>query len=149
MFDPNDQTASNKLSVVIDKVLLEMNTHSSDSEEYANMTKRLTELYRLQQMEQEFELNKVRANRDEDDRVCRRENEDEDLKLRQRQAEIENELKRLEAEKMKKELRRRWNVSADTVVLAAANLVGILVIVGHERAHVVTSKALSLLKPGR
>lgn len=37
------------------------------------------------------------------------------------------------------------HVSADTLAVIGANLAGILMIVGHERAHVVTSKALSLL----
>lgn len=36
-------------------------------------------------------------------------------------------------------------VSPDTWAVVGANLVGILMIVGHERANVVTSKALSLL----
>lgn len=36
-------------------------------------------------------------------------------------------------------------VSADTLAVVGANLAGILMIVGHERANVVTSKALSLL----
>lgn len=39
-------------------------------------------------------------------------------------------------------------VSPDTLVIVAGNLLGILAILGHERAHVVTSKALSfVLKP--
>jgi hypothetical protein len=36
-------------------------------------------------------------------------------------------------------------VSADTVALILGNLAGILMIVGHERANVVTSKALSFV----
>lgn len=36
-------------------------------------------------------------------------------------------------------------VSMDTLAIVGANLAGILMIVGHERANVVTSKALSLL----
>lgn len=36
-------------------------------------------------------------------------------------------------------------VSMDTLAVVGANLAGILMIVGHERANVVTSKALSLL----
>lgn len=36
-------------------------------------------------------------------------------------------------------------VSPDTLVLAGANLLGIVMIVGHERTHVVTSKALSFV----
>lgn len=41
------------------------------------------------------------------------------------------------------------SVSPDTVLLVVGNLVGIAIIVGHERAHVVTSKALSLLTKAR
>lgn len=37
------------------------------------------------------------------------------------------------------------NVSADTAVKTAGTLLGIILIVGHERAHVVTSKALTLI----
>ena len=36
-------------------------------------------------------------------------------------------------------------VSPDTLVIVAGNLLGIAMIVGHERAHVVTSKALSFV----
>jgi hypothetical protein len=36
-------------------------------------------------------------------------------------------------------------VSPDTLAMITGNLLGILVIVGHERAHVVTSKALSFV----
>lgn len=37
-------------------------------------------------------------------------------------------------------------VNPDTVLVVAGNLVGILMIVGHERANVVTSKALQFVK---
>lgn len=37
-------------------------------------------------------------------------------------------------------------VSADVKATIAANLIGIALIVGHERAHVVTSKALNFIK---
>lgn len=40
-------------------------------------------------------------------------------------------------------------LDAATLVTISANLAGILLIVGHERAHVVTSKAMSLLRPVR
>lgn len=41
------------------------------------------------------------------------------------------------------ELRKKRRVSPDALLAAGANVLGILVIVGHERAHVITSKALS------
>lgn len=37
-------------------------------------------------------------------------------------------------------------ISKDTMVLAGANLIGILTIVNHERAHVIASKALGFVK---
>lgn len=40
---------------------------------------------------------------------------------------------------------RSQPISHDTLVMAGANLLGIGVIVGHERAHVIGSKALSLI----
>lgn len=40
-------------------------------------------------------------------------------------------------------------LDAGTVATITANLVGILLIVGHERAHVVTSKAVGFLRPLR
>jgi hypothetical protein len=45
-----------------------------------------------------------------------------------------------------KDIDRKERVSADTMAIVAGNLAGILIIVSHERAHVVATKALSLLK---
>lgn len=44
-----------------------------------------------------------------------------------------------------KEVDSKKRVSADTLAIIGANLLGIVMIVGHERANVVTSKALGLL----
>lgn len=40
-------------------------------------------------------------------------------------------------------------VTADTLVLAATNILGILLILNYEQIHVVTSKTLGLLVKGR
>lgn len=40
----------------------------------------------------------------------------------------------------------RPRISPDTLATIIANLGGILIIVGHERAHIVTSKALGFIK---
>lgn len=44
-----------------------------------------------------------------------------------------------------KEFDSKKRVSADTMAVVAGNLLGIVLIVGHERAHIVTSKALSFV----
>lgn len=44
------------------------------------------------------------------------------------------------------ELRNKGRISLDTVAAVGANLLGILVILNHERAHVIASKAFGLVK---
>ena len=44
-----------------------------------------------------------------------------------------------------KEIDSKKRVSPDTLAMIAANIAGIVLIVGHERAHVVTSKAVSFI----
>ncbi len=44
-----------------------------------------------------------------------------------------------------KEIDKPERVSRDTLALIAGNIAGIILIVGYERANIVTSKALSLL----
>jgi hypothetical protein len=47
--------------------------------------------------------------------------------------------------KLKKETTPSKRPSADTLALIAANLTGILIIIGHERAHIITTKAFGFL----
>jgi hypothetical protein len=44
-----------------------------------------------------------------------------------------------------KEDQSKSRVSPDTLAMIAGNILGILLIVGHERAHIVTSKALGFV----
>jgi len=44
------------------------------------------------------------------------------------------------------ELRKGNRISADTLATIAANLAGIIVLMNHERAHVIASKAFSFVK---
>lgn len=55
-------------------------------------------------------------------------------------------LKQLEKLYKLKQLDKREPVSNDTLALIGGNLLGILIIVGHERAHIVTSKALGFIR---
>jgi hypothetical protein len=47
--------------------------------------------------------------------------------------------------KLKEAEKQKSRVSPDTIAIVAGNLVGILVMVGYEQSHVMTSKALGLL----
>lgn len=44
------------------------------------------------------------------------------------------------------ELRKGRRISADTLATIGANLAGIVVLMNHERAHVIASKAFTLVK---
>lgn len=44
---------------------------------------------------------------------------------------------------------KRKGPSSDTILMVAGNLLGIAMVVGHERANVVTSKALQFIKQAR
>lgn len=44
-----------------------------------------------------------------------------------------------------KEIDSKKRVSPDTMATVAANLIGIILIVGHERVHIITSKALNFV----
>lgn len=44
------------------------------------------------------------------------------------------------------ELRKGNRISADTLATIGANLAGIIVLMNHERAHVIASKAFSFVK---
>lgn len=44
-----------------------------------------------------------------------------------------------------KDAKSKKRVSPDTIAIIAANLLGIMIIIGHERANVITSKAMSFI----
>lgn len=45
-----------------------------------------------------------------------------------------------------RKIRKEDSISKETMATVAANLAGIVIILGHERAHVIASKAFSLVK---
>lgn len=62
-------------------------------------------------------------------------------------AKITKQLTKLYA--MKEAEKPTPRVNSDTLLMVAGNLAGILVIVGYEHAHVITSKAQSYIRPNR
>lgn len=97
MFNRKPKTEETQLDVAINTLYGEMAGFQGESKEYAQLTKQLSKLHKLQ----------------------------------------------------KEQNAPKWNVSADTLVLAGANILGIAMIVGHERAHVVTSKAIAFIQKTR
>lgn len=120
MSDPNPSPEA-PLDRAIADVLVELDGLNADSKEYAAATDQLVKLHKLKQ-------------------------EEDKLHLEWTSAAAKSELdKRQQAHQEALDSQPK-PVSRDTLVLAGANLLGIILIVGHERAHVVTSKAIGFIK---
>lgn len=116
------------LEETIDDLRNELADHAGDSQEYAKIVKQLSELYKLKQAEDKFNLEWFEA-----------------------QEKLKDDASNREAQAA--ETATKWNAlkhfkrpSTDTMLIVGANLLGILIIVGYERANVVTSKALGFLR---
>lgn len=86
--------------------------------------------------------------------IIKRKNDDQGLQnlIDQHVASMTNEQDSVEYARKVDQLTKLYSlkdnksrVSADTLAIVAGNLAGILLIVGHEKAHVVTSKALGFI----
>lgn len=160
-FDIDD--AVTPLEKAIASAHLTLQDHNPTSDEYAAIVKQLTELYKLHKLEGELYLaQQADARRDLESEVERRQkitdinktNADmrrdaETLPVDLDNTRADSRLKNAEANAQEKENSRKWRVSQDVAMTAAANIVAILVIVGYERGHVLTSKALSFIGKSR
>jgi hypothetical protein len=133
-----DEIEATKLDSLIEEIIEQLAGHDAASEEYAKMADQLTKLYKLKQIETEL---KLKTN-------------DQDIKDRELYSTIsikENELgdKRLlmdvEIESKQDEIARRKRVSPETLALIAANLTGIVIVVGYERVNIIATKALGFV----
>lgn len=128
-----DAAIASLLEVMVDT------DHGSD--EYKVMVDQLVKLYNLKKIDNDLLLKTL-----EENRLATKDRNDQNLADLNRNredmiAETECRLKDIEIEERKKELDRRFKVSHDTLAIVAGNLIGIAIVVGYERAHVLTSKA--------
>jgi len=116
-----------KLNEAITRVLDSMANKEPDSTEYAALTARLTSLYKLVELDSNIQLKVIES------------------KNKQEESQKTLEVKELERQIKLKELENFAKPKPDTLALIAANIVGIVLIIGHERANVITSKALGFV----
>lgn len=116
------------LEETIDRLRGRLLDHEGESKEYAAIIAQLTKLYALKQAEDKFNLEWFEA-----------------------QEKLKDDVSNREAQAA--ETATKWNAlkyfkrpSTDTMLIVGANILGILIIVGYERANVVTSKALGFLR---
>lgn len=157
------ELATTRLNPLIDEIVTQMAGEDCGTEEYAKMAARLTELYKLMQIEIELKLktndNSIKQQEMiQDAEVKERDSLSklkeinsnsqmriDDATLRQQEMDAKLRLMDVEIESKKDEIEKRRRVSPDTLALIAANIVGIVVIIGHERANVIASKALGFV----
>jgi hypothetical protein len=125
--DTQPSSNAQGLSNVIDSLLASMAGIEEHTDEYAKMVTQLDKLYKLRQIDIDYDLK------------C--------IELRQKNSDSlrDKELKEAELEIKVRELDKPDKLSKDTLAIIGGNLAGILLVIGYERAHVVTTKALSFL----
>lgn len=156
MFTLTQPTEPGTLNDLIDTMIDAMADETPGTDEYTKLAAQLIQLYKAKELEFNIQLKEIETlgNQNEkelkllqtenDMREANRLKRDE-LDLRSTETTSNCELKRAETITKMAEYEDRRRVSSDTLALIAANIAGIVLIIGHERINVVTSKALSFV----
>ena len=116
------------LNQAIDDLIAAMIKEKAGTQEYAKLVDQLIKLYKLK----EIDINAVLK--------------EAEFLNKQQQQEAETELKKLDIRQKLREMKLPFGMKPETLAIIAANLLGILLILNHERLNVVTSKAVSFVK---
>lgn len=163
-------TELQKLDAAIDKILTSLLGMEPESEEFAKLAKHLTELTKTKEIIANLKLKAFEAKnkkvndenviRIKEEEVVQRRTEiatreadsnqahklrDKELAMRSDESVVNQSFKTQELELRREELEDRRKVSKETLAVIAANLTGIVIILGYERANVIASKALGFI----
>ena len=122
-----DDYEESKLDEVIDRILETMSGVEPDTKEYASMADQLAKIYKMKEIE-----SNIRQKQDE-------------TRMRQLESQANCRLREVETALKKSDLERANRVSLDTWATIGGHILGVVIIVGYERANVITSKALSFV----
>lgn len=128
MFIDRIFTKPDALNTAIDNIIKLMNGSEPGTKEYAALADQLTKLYKLKEIDINLILKEF------------------DALNKQQHQDAETELKKLDILQKMREMKLPFGLKPETVALIAANLLGIALILNHERLNVVTSKAVSFVK---
>jgi hypothetical protein len=152
-----------KINETIAKTLTEMSSKSSDSDEFSQIADQLTKLIKVKEvvanicLKNEESVNKKseveRSNNLKVAELAQRKQELEsssslktsELNRRKIEFETTTALRQTELDLKTEELEDRRKVSKETLAVIGANIAGIVMILGYERANVIASKALSFV----
>lgn len=135
-----------KLEEAIERLLEALKDHEPDSTEYAAVADQLSKLYKLKEIEAKLKISSYEAVSKQEENDNKISLQTQEFTLKEKEAVIDCKLKELEAELKKKQNSAFGKVSVETWATIGTNLAGIILILGHERANVITSKAFGLLK---
>lgn len=144
MFTNQFFTDPSALNTAIDDLLERIND-SADTEEQAKMVELLTKLYKLKEIDVKLILQDAELQHKEKIAHAEQLLKEEELRTKKQAQAVESELKSLDIENKKREMQIPFGIKPETVVLVAANLIGIALVLNHEKLNVVTSKAFGFV----
>lgn len=136
-----DPTALNK---AIDDLLEKIND-ATDIEEQAKMVELLSKLYKLKEIDIKLTLQDAELKYKEKTAHAEQLLKEEELRMKKQEQAVDSELKSLDIENKKREMKIPFGIKPETVVLVTANLIGIALVLNHEKLNVMTSKAFGLV----
>ena len=144
MFTNQFFTDPTALNAIIDD-LLEKIKDETDTEEQAKMVELLTKLYKLKEIDVKLILQDAELQNKERTAHAEQLLKEEELRTKKQAQAVESELKSLDIETKKREMKIPFGIKPETVVLVTANLIGIALVLNHEKLNVVTSKAFGFV----
>lgn len=145
MFDQSTQPEKTDLEKAIDDAFRELNNHDAHSDEYKKIVDQLSKLYALQKLVEDYNLRTTEMVNQQSLNEMDAQQRLADAEARVRLAEADARLKDIEGAAMMKDLDKKFwqRLNPDTLALVAGNLVGIGLVLGYERGHVMVTKAFN------
>lgn len=146
MFTQENLTESEKLDKEITRLIDKMKGEDPTDEKYAKMADQLTKLFKLKDIDAKLKISAFEAVTKQKENDEKHRLQIEELNLKQREFDVDCEQKNLDADLKKKQNDAFGKISLESWAAIGANLAGILLILNHERANVITTKALGFLR---
>lgn len=145
MTEKHEIQENTKLKSLIDDALDKLDDFEIGTKEYAAAVDQLNKLMRARELEIGIQTKKIDTLNKQEESIANRETKAQEAEARVKEMEAAIALKEVEKQVKELELKTPFGIKPDTLALLVGNLAGILVIVTHERANVITTKAFGLL----
>lgn len=133
--EPNAQSEIDRLFAILQGI-------DPETKEYATVVDQITKLRKLVEIDDTFDLKKA-------DQLLKVQESESANSLKEKELNANLHLKKLDAELKEKDVETYGKLKLETLAPIAGSLAGIVLILGFERAHVVTSKALGFVMKSR